>query len=113
MFAALTIPVSSTSAKVFIDTDLYGDKELKIATVNKIKQKLRDAIIKDISLAPQFLEIAINDALGYNSITQDGGPDGSIQFELDLVGNKSFENAIQALLEVKKSLQRTNSGYLI
>ena len=32
-----SFPVLSSSAKVFIDTDLYGDKELKIATINKLK----------------------------------------------------------------------------
>ena len=53
--------------QVFIDTDLYGDKELKIATINKLKQKLRDAINKDNSIAPCMLELAINDALGYNA----------------------------------------------
>lgn len=55
--------------QVFIDTDLYGDKELKIATINKLKQKLRDAINKDNTVAPYMLELAINDALGYNAET--------------------------------------------
>ena len=59
--------VRSASAKVFIDTDLYGDKELKIATINKLKQKLRDAINKDITIAPLLFQIAINDALGYET----------------------------------------------
>lgn len=42
---------------------------MKIATINKLKQKLRDAINKDNSVAPCMLELAINDALGYNAET--------------------------------------------
>jgi hypothetical protein len=36
LFAAALLSAQSASAKVFFDTDVYGDKELKIATVNKV-----------------------------------------------------------------------------
>jgi hypothetical protein len=36
LFAAALFSAQSASAKVFFDTDVYGDKELKIATVNKV-----------------------------------------------------------------------------
>ena len=75
-------------AKVYFDTDTYGDKELKIATVNKMKQKLRNAILEDNSLGPDLLKLAINDALSYDVKTEEGGPDGSIQFELEREENK-------------------------
>ena len=97
------------AAKVFIDTDLYGDKELKIATINKLKQKLRDAILNDVTLAPLLLQLAINDALGYDAISEDGGPDGSVQFELMKEENKGLEKAVKVVQDVKKSLQRTNT----
>lgn len=95
--------------KVFIDTDLYGDKELKIATINKLKQKLRDAINKDNSVAPCMLELAINDALGYNVESTDGGPDGSIQFETEVPGNERLKKAVDVCKQIKKDLQRTNT----
>jgi hypothetical protein len=85
IFPTMTKP---TIAKTFFDTDVrkssvrlycvtklinskfyrqvYGDKELKIATVNKLKQKLRNAILQDISIAPDFVKLAVNDALGFN-----------------------------------------------
>ena len=85
----------------------YGDKELKIATVNSIKQKLRNVIQQDIRIAPYLLKLAINDALGYNSATGSGGPDGSIQFELERKENLSLVGAVQAINSVKKDLQRT------
>lgn len=105
----LLLSAQTASAKVFIDTDLYGDKELKIATINKLKQKLRDSIIKDITIAPLLFQLAINDALGYESVSEEGGPDGSIQFELANDENKGLEKAVQVVQEIKKSLQRTNT----
>ena len=97
------------NAKVFFDTDVYGVKELKIATVNKIKQKLRNAILQDISVAPDLLKLAINDALGYDFSTTSGGPDGSIVYEMDCPENKGLEKALAVVLQIKKDLQRTNT----
>jgi hypothetical protein len=96
-------------SKTYFDTDVYGDKELKIATVNKLKQKLRNAILNDITLAPGMIKLAINDALDYDYLTQDGGPDGSILFEMDRVENKDLVNVVNVLLGIKKELQRTNT----
>ena len=107
--AATTASVPVAQAKVFIDTDLYGDKELKIATINKLKQKLRDAIIKDPSIAPCMLELSINDALGFDVVSEEGGPDGSIQYEVKLPGNDHLQKAVDVVSKVKKELQRTNT----
>ena len=96
-------------AKVYFDLDTYGDKELKIATVNRIKQKLRNAILQDNAVAPNLFKLAVNDALGYIAVTDEGGPDGSIQFEMDQEGNKDLIKALQVCKEIKSELQRTNS----
>jgi hypothetical protein len=69
---------SPASGLVFFDPDRYGDKELKIAVVNKIRQNVRDVIVAQPELAPQFLQLAIQDGLTYNAKDQRGGPDGSI-----------------------------------
>ena len=53
--------ISPAAASVAFDPDRYGDKELKIATVNKLKQKLRNAIAGDLTLAVPFVRLAIND----------------------------------------------------
>lgn len=87
---------------------MYGDKELKIATVNKIKQKLRNAILQDPMVAPALLKLAINDALGFEEGNLKGGPDGSIQFEMNREENISLESAFQVIVNIKKELQRTN-----
>ena len=109
LVASSSTIVSKADAKTYFDTDVYGDKELKIATVNKLKQKLRNGILSNPSIAADLLKVAINDALGYDVTSQDGGPDGSIQFEADLDHNKGLSSAIALMQDVKKQLQRTNS----
>ena len=103
------LKVDSAGAKVYFDTDTYGDKELKIATVNKMKQKLRNAILADVTLAPDFLRLAINDALTFDAATRDGGPDGSIQFQMTREENKGLEKAAAIVQGIKKELLRTNT----
>jgi hypothetical protein len=97
-----TAAARQVSAKVFLDTDVYGDKELKIATVNKIKQKLRNAILQDPAVAPNLLKLAINDALGFDYVSKDGGPDGSVQFEMEKEENVGLQNAVDVVNAVKK-----------
>lgn len=98
-------------AKVFIDSATYGDRELTIATINKCKQKLRNAILTDSSLASTFLKIAISDALGYDMATGEGGPDGSIILDAEKrrQENSGLEKGLAAIDKVKKELQRTNA----
>jgi hypothetical protein len=71
--AAVAIASKSANAKTYFDTDVYGDKELKIATVNKMKQKLRNAILSNIAVAPYLLKLSINDALGFDVVSSEGG----------------------------------------
>lgn len=101
--------IERSKATTFFDTDVYGDKELKIATVNKLKQKLRNAILADPSIASGFLKLSVNDALGYNIVNRDGGADGSLLFEMDRDCNKDLASALKVLQTVQKDLQRTNT----
>lgn len=71
-------PPLPSMAVVYVDPDVYGDKELKVATVNKLRQNIRDAINQDPQLAPLFLKVALQDALTYNAETELGGPDGNV-----------------------------------
>jgi len=106
---SLGLRQQAANAKTYFDTDVYGDKELKIATLNKIKQKLRNAIVEDPSLAPQLLELAICDAIGYNIQDEDGGPDGSIQYEVDREEFKNLKPAVSVIEKIKNELKRTNT----
>lgn len=111
LVSAATIAPSTTSASVFFDPDRYGDKELKIAFVNKIRQNVRDAIVAQPALASQFLQIVIQDGLTYNSDTRVGGPDGSVVAAIlsndapaELV---SLQSAAAVLLDLKAKLKKT------
>ncbi|CAM9704301.1 unnamed protein product [Chrysoparadoxa australica] len=106
--AAVTLaPVPSLAAVTF-ELDKYGDKELKLATVNKLRQSLRNQLVKDPSLAPKFIALAVSDALGHDFRTDKGGPDGSVLFELERPENAGLSPALDAIKAVKKGLQRTN-----
>jgi len=109
MTSALVANTRPAQAKTFIDTEVYGDKELKIATVNKLKQKLRNAINADETVAADLLKLAINDALGYDISDESGGPNGSVNFEKDRDENKSLKKAIDLVNQIKKELLRTNT----
>ena len=99
---------SVASALVYTDPDRYGDKELKVALVNKLRQNLRNSITEDPSLAPKFVELAIQDALTYNPTNQQGGPDGSILVSI-LNDNQlpNLKSAAQALVDVGGKTKRT------
>ena len=78
IFYSATAHPANTNAMVNFDPARYGDKELKIATGTRLRQNIRDAMTKDLKLAPLFIELVIHDALTYNAATGKGGPDGSI-----------------------------------
>ena len=93
-------------ATVFFDGDAYGDKELKVATLNKVKQMLRNSVNKNPNLALDYFRIAVSDALGYDVSTFDGGLDGSIIFENPPL---QFKDTIATLKSVQSDLQDTNA----
>ena len=65
--------------------------------------------MQDVLLAPALLELAILDALGYNTETDEGGQDGSILFELTDNSSKYLVKASDTLQTIKKELLRTNT----
>lgn len=104
----LLMPAISRSKTVF-DIEVYGDKELKIAALNKLKQSIRNEILAEPNIASSLLELAVNDALGFNVATGDGGSDGSVIYETDKGENEILGSTINLLVSVKRKLQRTVS----
>eukprot|EP00903_Cladosiphon_okamuranus_P016005 g14779.t2 len=98
----------AAGAAVQFETERYGDKELKIATVNKLRQQIRNSLLEDPKLAPEMIKLAVADALGFDATTQTGGPDGSVALELDRDVAKTLKPAVDNALKIKKNLQRTN-----
>jgi len=103
LISFLTFKPKSSRATVYFDIEKYGDKELKIATIGKLKQNLRNFMGNDPSLIPGFFKLALYDGLDYDLQTDAGGLDGLFDIK-DELANK----ALDAVLTIKKSLQRTN-----
>jgi len=105
------IPPQAAQATVFLDPDRYGDKELKIATVNKLRQNIRSILLNKPKLASQFVEIAMLDALTFDAKTGEGGPDGTILGSI-LSGSStsplaSLKPAAGELAELAKNIKKT------
>ncbi len=65
--AATILSASSTQAAVFIDTERYGDKELKVALINQVKQQFRALYEKKPELIVPLFRLAVTDALSVRS----------------------------------------------
>ena len=95
----LSIPSANTAPPAnaaYIDPNRYGDKELQIALATKLRQNLRDAIVKDPNLAPFFVELSIQVALNARS--------GPIVLATE---NKDLIHAVSELQEIQSRLKRT------
>jgi hypothetical protein len=84
----------------------YGDKELKVSTINTVKQNCRNILQQRPELLPAFFMLGVHDALTYNAETNEGGPDGSLRFELDREENASLKDAVEALTEARTASRR-------
>lgn len=103
---AVGVGSKRASAQVFMDSDAYGDKELKQAAINNLKQRLRNRINQQPELAKGFYELAVTDGLGYDSKSGDGGMDGSFSLEGP---PDSFAAAVKEITSLKNELQTTLS----
>ncbi|CAN8073692.1 unnamed protein product [Agarophyton chilense] len=99
-----------SDAAVSIDTERFGDKELKVSAINKVKQNIRNALTQRPELLPYFFQLTLHDALTFNPETFDGGPNGSLRFELNRETNKELQTAHEAIESIR-TLQRQDMSY--
>jgi L-ascorbate peroxidase len=99
--AAVAIGISPADASVSFDIDRFGDKELKVAAINSIKQSCRNILAERPDLLPSFFVLCLHDALTFNSETLEGGPNGSLRLELDRPENAELQDAVAALAAVR------------
>jgi hypothetical protein len=92
----------------FLHKTRYGDKELKIAAVNKIRQNVRDVITSQPSLASSILRLSLADSLSYDLSTSTGGGNGCV---LDWVSSNPcdpiYKEGGKALEDIVKKLRKT------
>ena len=74
----LLLPTASASASVYLDPAMYGDQENRVAAVDTLRERVRQAILKNPKLAPSFFQLALLDGLSYNIKTKEYGPDGRV-----------------------------------
>lgn len=104
--AAAAAMSGSAMAEVNFDIDRYGDKELKVSTINSTKQNCRNILQARPELLPAFFMLGVHDALSYNAETNAGGPNGSLRFELDREENAYLKDAYLALAEAREVSRR-------
>ncbi|EME30930.1 Probable L-ascorbate peroxidase 3 [Galdieria sulphuraria] len=97
-------------AEVFFDIDRYGDKELTISTINRLKQTLRNTLSKNLDLLPQYIQLALHDALSYSKQTKKGGLNGSLRFEMQRPGNAFLSSCYQSIEEAHQSYSDVGYG---
>ena len=85
------------SATVDIDTERYGDKEMKVSAINRTKANLRNLFATRPSLLASAVLIGLHDALTYDKETGTGGLNGSLRLELERPQNAPVVEGAKAI----------------
>lgn len=103
--------VAPASAEVFFDPAMYGDQELRVGTVDSVRERTRRAILQDPRLAPSFYQLALLDGLSYNAENNKYGPNGGIIYTVlnskdDSPYVESLKSAAGVLIQAEKDLKK-------
>ena len=82
----------------------YGDKELKVAIINQIKQQFRALFEKKPELLVPTFQLAMLDALSFNAETKEGGMDGSILYRVDQPEYAKLKPAASEIERIRSEL---------
>eukprot|EP00980_Cylindrotheca_fusiformis_P026212 scaffold15514_cov129-Cylindrotheca_fusiformis.AAC.20 len=108
---ALLNGASPASAEVFFDPAMYGDQELRVGTVDSVRERTRRAILQDPKLAPAFYQLALLDGLSYDTQNNKYGPNGGVIYSLfnskeDSQYMSSLRSAADVLIQAEKDLKK-------
>ena len=103
--------MAPASAEVFFDPAMYGDQELRVGTVDTVRERTRRAILQDPRLAPSFYQLALLDGLSYNAASNKYGPNGGIIYSVlnskdDSQYVQSLQSAAGVLIQAEKDLKK-------
>lgn len=96
---------SGANAEVFFDPAMYGDQELRVGTVDSVREKTRRAILQNPKLAPSFYQLALLDGLSFDSKNSRYGPNGGVVYSL--FNNKDQTDYMQNLRQAADVLVQT------
>lgn len=85
------------AATVDVDTDRYGDKEMKVSAINRTKANLRNLLATRPSLLSSAVLVGLHDTLTYDAATGAGGLNGSLRLELGRPQNAGVADAVSAI----------------
>jgi len=102
---------SPVLAEVFFDPAMYGDQELRVGTVDSVRERTRRAILQDPQLAPSFYQLALLDGLSYNAANNKYGPNGGVIYSvLNSKDDDEYINALKraanVLIQAEKDLKK-------
>jgi hypothetical protein len=100
--ALLGLRAAPSHATVAFDMTRYGDRELQIATINRLKQAVRDMVRAEPELVSTFFELALLDALDYQRLGGAGGLDGSVRFSK--FSSPSLSRGVAAVDSLQRAL---------
>lgn len=113
MIASLAGSPQSSKAEVFFDPAMYGDQELRVGTVDTVRERTRRAILQNPALAPSFYQLALLDGLSFDATNQKYGPNGGVIYavlnskEKDETGYlENLKSAAGVLIQAEKDLKR-------
>ncbi|KAL3928422.1 MAG: hypothetical protein SGARI_005037, partial [Bacillariaceae sp.] len=109
--AGITTASAPANAEVFFDPAMYGDQEMRVGTVDTVRERARRAILQKPALAPSFYQLAILDGLSYNAADSKYGPNGGVIYAVlnTKADNQYLENlqgAAQVLIQAEKDLKK-------
>ena len=112
--SALWVPPQPAQASVFLDPAMYGDQENRVAAVDSLRERVRQAILRKPELTPSFYQMALLDGLSYNVKTREFGPDGRVVRAILSSKNDDFytsclKEAATVLVEASISLKKYTS----
>jgi hypothetical protein len=99
------------NAEVFFDPAMYGDQELRVGTVDTVRERARRAILQNPALAPSFYQLALLDGLSFNVKDQGFGPNGNVIYAVLNTKDSSpyiqnLQLAAAVLIQAEKDLKR-------
>jgi len=110
--ASFTGVVPAANAEVYFDPEMYGDQELRVGTVDTVRERTRRAILQNPKLAPSFYQLALLDGLSFNAKDEKFGPNGGVIYAvLNFKGKESeyinnLKDAAAVLIQAEKDLRR-------
>mmetsp|Transcript_93720 Transcript_93720/g.269975 ORF Transcript_93720/g.269975 Transcript_93720/m.269975 type:complete len:430 (-) Transcript_93720:63-1352(-) len=110
-FGILGGQVAPSNAEVFFDPAMYGDQELRVGTVDSVRERTRRAILQDPALAPSFYQLALLDGLSYNVANNKYGPNGGVIYAVlnskeDNEYMAALKRAANVLIQAEKDLKK-------